>query len=132
MRRPMNWRDPKYREGWLDWRRKRFWAWVLLLTYAVVGFVIAPWILRGVIVNTVHDQLALKAQLDDVDMNPFALSITLKGFALEEPSGAALLKFDQLYVNFELSSLVHWAWTFGAIDVKNPFVRFERHADGRV
>lgn len=128
----MNWRDPKYREGWLDWRRKRFWVWVLLLAYTLVGFVIAPWILRGVIVNTVHDQLALNARLDDVDLNPFALSLRLRGFGIDEPNGAPLVKLDDLYVNFELSSLVHRAWTFSEFDVTNPYVRIERSKEGRL
>jgi hypothetical protein len=127
----MNWRDPKHREGWLDWRRKRFWAWVLLLTYTLVGFVIAPWILRGVIVNTIQDQLALTAHLDDVDLNPFALSLRLRGLGIDEQSGAPLVKLDDLYVNFELSSLVHRAWTFSEFDVTNPYVRVER-AKGRL
>src|SRR5262245_1108235 len=122
----MNWRDPKYREGWLDWRRKRFWAWVLLLTYTIVGFVVAPWILRSVIVNTIHDQLALNARLDDVDLNPFALSLRLRGLGIDEPSGAPLVKVDDLYVNFELSSLFHRAWTFSEFDVTNPYARVER------
>jgi Domain of Unknown Function (DUF748) len=103
-----------------------------LLTYTLAGVVIAPWILRSVIVDSLHEQLALNARLDDVDLNPFALSARFEGFALDEPSGAALLKFDQLDVNFELSSLARWAWTFAEIRLTNPFVRVERDASAQL
>ena len=54
--------------GWFDYRRKRFWAWVVLTSYTLFGFVIAPLIARSVIVDQVHKQLGVTATLEDVDI----------------------------------------------------------------
>ena len=69
------------KRGWFDFRRKRFWAWVLLALYTVFGFVVAPLIVRSVIVSEIHSLLGLDATLDDVDINPFALTVRLEKFA---------------------------------------------------
>ena len=121
-----------WRAGWLDFRRKRFWAWVLLATYALVGFAIVPWLARGIIVDAVHDATGATATLDDVDVNPFALSTTLSKFALADRAGTQLVSFDKLYVNFELSSLFRRAFTFSEVLIENPFVDLVREPDGGI
>jgi uncharacterized protein involved in outer membrane biogenesis len=118
------------RAGWFDWRRKRFWAWVLLVLYALIGFVVVPWIARGAIVDAAHEQLGLDATLDDVDVNPFVLSARLERFALADRSGSKMLAFDDAFANFQLSSLFRWAWTFDEVTLTNPFVRIVRAEDG--
>src|SRR5262245_32567501 len=118
------------RVGWLDWRRKRFWAWVLLVLYALIGFFLVPWIARGAIVDAVHAQVGLDATLDDVDVNPFVLSARLKGFAIADRSGKKMLAFDEAYANFQLSSLFRLVWTFDEASITKPYVRIERAPDG--
>ncbi len=121
-----------WKVGWFDYHRKRFWAWVLLALYALSGFVIAPLIARSVIVEQVHEQLGLNATLDDVDINPFALSARLTKFSLNDARGERLLAFDEFVANVQLSSLVNWALTFSELRLVRPFVRAVRDADGQV
>ncbi len=121
-----------WQTGWFDYHRKRFWAWVLLALYALFGFGIAPLIARSVIVNQVHEQLGLTATLDDVDINPFALSARLSKFTLDDAKGERLLSFDAFIANVQLSSLVNRALTFSELRLVNPVVRAVRGADGKV
>ncbi len=86
------------KRGWFDFRRKRFWAWVLLALYTLFGFVVAPLIVRSVIVSEVHSLLGLDATLEDVDINPFALTVRLEKFALADAKKAPLIAFDELDV----------------------------------
>jgi uncharacterized protein involved in outer membrane biogenesis len=118
------------RTGWFDWRRKRFWAWVLVALYTLFGYVIAPLIARGAVVDAVHDQLGVDATLDDVDIDPWALWVRLEGFHLADRSDAELFSFDELFVNLQLSSLFRLAWTFDEVRLVGPFLHVVRDAQG--
>ena len=93
-------------------RRKTFWAAVAILLYAIVGFFIVPPIARRQIVNNVAVKLGREVAIEKVRVNPFALSLTLRGFTLKDSDGAPFIAFDEFYVDFQTSSLVRWAYTF--------------------
>lgn len=120
------------KRGWFDFRRKRFWAWVLLAFYTVFGFFVAPLIVRSVIVSEIHSLLGLDATLQDVDINPFALTLRLKKFSLADAKQAPLVAFDELDVDAQLSSIVNRALTLSEFTVVHPFVRVERDAQSRL
>ena len=64
--------------------------------------------------------------------DPLALSVSVKGLKLAEPSGKPLLAFDELFVDFEAASLFKWAYTFDTIRLAGPQARVELLADGRL
>ncbi len=120
------------KRGWFDFRRKRFWAWVLLAFYTLFGFFVAPLIVRSVIVSEIHSLLGLDATLEDVDINPFALTLRLEKFSLADAKQAPLIAFDELDVNAQLSSIVNRAFTLSEFRIVHPFVRVERDAQSRL
>lgn len=111
--------------------RRRRWVLIGLLFYTVVGFFVVPpiikWQLRKQLPVYTHRQAAVK----QVRVNPFALSLTVRGLALTETNGAPFIGFDELYVNFQLSSLFRWAWTFSEIKVSGPSANVIVLADGQ-
>lgn len=104
------------RHHWLDWHRKRFWAVLALLVYTLAGFLIAPPLLRRELLAQIQNRLDRPATLAGVRVNPWALSVELRGFDLREKDGAPLLAFDRFYVRAAPSALFHWAW--GLADVR--------------
>jgi len=58
----------------------------------------------------------------EIRINPFLLQLEAKDFALAGKGGEKLLGFERLFVDFELSSLWHRAYTFGRIELGAPFV----------
>ena len=62
-----------------------------------------------------------QAAVRQVKFNPLALSLTIRGLALTEPDGQVFASWEELYVNFQLSSLVRFAWTFAEISLKQPY-----------
>ena len=100
-------------------RRKR-WVLIGLLVYTVVGFFIVPPIVKW----QLHKQLPVythrQATVKQVKVNPFALSLTVRGLALTETNGTLFVGFDELYANFQLSSLFRWAFTFSEIKLAGP------------
>jgi hypothetical protein len=105
-------------------------ALVSLCLYAICGFLIAPAIIKSQIPAIVADQLGRRATVEQIRMNPFALSLTLKGFKLEEPNGETFVGFEDLYVNFQLSSLFRLTFTFGEISIIAPEAQVKVLADG--
>jgi hypothetical protein len=112
--------------------RPRWQKWLLIgvVVYSLLGFFILPaivkWQLRKQLPVLTHRQ----AEVKQVRMNPYALSLTVRGLTLTETNGAAFAGFDEFYVNFQLSSVFRWAWTFGEIRVVHPTANVVRLADG--
>src|SRR5512145_2914556 len=77
-----------------------------LLVVAVAGFLVAPPILKKVLVKTLSETLHRKAAIREIAVNPFALSVSVRGFLLDERNAPGpFLSFDELYLNLEAVSL---------------------------
>lgn len=116
--------------GWLHPRRIRFWALLLILLYTLGGFFAAPSLIERLITGAARDYLDRTATVDRVRLNPYTLSLEISGFELADRDNVPLLAFERLFVNFQLSSLFRWAWTFREIRLDAPAVRLERFAVG--
>ena len=115
---------------WLNPRRKRFWAIVIVLLYTLLGFFAAPLIIKNTVVNLFKDDLGRVAQIGKVEVNPYVLSLRVLGFKASDTDDVKLLAFDEFFVNFQLSSLFNWAWTFSEIQLTGPYFYFERFETG--
>src|SRR6266705_4996383 len=112
--------------------RKRkiiIWSLALLLAYTVIGFFILPPIIRSVAAKQLTQQLGREVTIQKVKLNPFALSVTVDGFLIKEQDGQPFVSWDEVYVNFQLSSLFGRAWVFSEISTIRPFIRAQMNAD---
>ncbi|MEA1648901.1 DUF748 domain-containing protein [Nitrospirillum sp. BR 11164] len=112
---------------WWTVQRKRFWAVLILALYTLMGFFVAPPVLRREIVDVAQKTFQRPAALDEVHINPYALSVELRGFRLTEADGGPLLGFDRLYVRLAPSGLLRWAWGVNDIQLdglKATLVRY--------
>jgi hypothetical protein len=115
-------------------RLLRIAAAVLLLigVYALAGFWLAPKLLRNALLDEIPKTVGLKPAIGAIRINPFLLQLEIKNFSLSEPSGEQLLGFERFFVEFELSSIWHRAYTFGNIDIASPFINAVVAKDGRL
>jgi len=105
---------------------------LLLCLYAAAGFLAAPAIIKSKAPVIIAEQLGRKATIDQVRVNPFVLSLTLRGFELEEPNGEPFVGFEKCYVNFQLSSLFRLAFTFADVNLIAPHGHVKILADGKL
>jgi hypothetical protein len=91
----------------------------LVIFYAVAGFLVAPPILKSKLEEGDSHALGVRATVADVALNPFALSVDIKGFDMDH-DGETVARFEELYINFQLSSLFRRAFTFSAIRLIGP------------
>jgi len=101
-----------------------------MVVYTLAGFLLAPWLIKSKAVSSVRDVLGATLVLERVAINPYVLSLEVEGVALEDPEGAPLTKVDRVFVNFQLSSLFRWAWTFREFQVEGLEVFVRREGDG--
>jgi uncharacterized protein involved in outer membrane biogenesis len=98
--------------------------------YLLFGFLAAPALVERGIRDYVTETLKRKASIGEVRVNPLLLRLEIGDFALAEPDGAPIVAFKRLAVDFELSSLARWAWTFSEIGVDGLDLRADIRPDG--
>jgi Domain of Unknown Function (DUF748) len=110
-------------------RKLVIWSVALLLGYTIIGFFILPPIIRSVAAKQLTKQLDREVTIQKVKLNPFALSATVDGLLIKEKDGQPFVSWDEVYVNFQLSSLFGKAWTLKEISTTKPFVRAQMNWD---
>jgi uncharacterized protein involved in outer membrane biogenesis len=119
-------------DAWWNWRRKRFWALMLLLVYSLAGFFLVPWVAKRVLVSEVQNYVRLPTSLEELRFNPWTLAIEARGFAIREPDESVIVGFDRLFINIQTSSLFRWALTFREITLDQPFAQVTRYENGEL
>jgi outer membrane protein OmpA-like peptidoglycan-associated protein len=105
---------------------------IALCLYAVTGFLVVPAIIKSKAPAIIEQQLGRQATVNQIRLNPFALSLTVRGFAIKEPDGESFAGFEELYLNFQVSSLFRLAFTFGDVSLINPYGHVKILADGNL
>ncbi|HMA87387.1 MAG TPA: DUF748 domain-containing protein [Burkholderiales bacterium] len=104
----------------------------LLVVYALIGFLLLPWLVQRYVPEYARDTLKRQASIGKVRINPFLLTFEAKDFRLAEADGTPILGVQRLYVDLQTESLFRWAWVFAVIDIDGLDLRVVTHADGRV
>jgi hypothetical protein len=117
--------------NWFLLRKRKLALWILglLFFYAILGFLILPPIVRTVAVRQLSRQLDREVSIQNVKLNPFVLSATVQGLLIKDKDGKPFISWDEVYVNFQISSFFGKAWTFAEISTTKPFIRAQMNKD---
>ncbi|HEV7802822.1 MAG TPA: DUF748 domain-containing protein, partial [Burkholderiales bacterium] len=111
---------------------KALWiATALLLVYALVGHFLVPYLIERSVPRYAEENLGARAQIGKVRFNPFLFKLEASGFRLDAAAGQPLVAFDRLYIDLELASLLHRAWTFADVQFDGLQVNAAIGRDGR-
>ena len=113
------------------WYKRLLWAGAVYLVYVLAGFFILPPIIKSQLVKRLPVITKRQAAVRQVKFNPLVLSLTIRGLSLTEPDGQVFASWEELYVNFQLSSVFRFAWTFAEIGLKQPYGHVALFKDGR-
>ncbi len=114
------------------YRRSLGAAGAVLALYSLLGFFLAPWLVKKNAIEVVADVFGAELKLEKVAVNPFVLSLRVDGIEFEDPSGAPFLRVRQIFVNFQSSSLFRRAWTFDEVRIDAPEAFLARAGDGQL
>lgn len=102
-----------------------------VVVYALLGFLLLPWLVERAIPRFAHDTLQREASIGAVRFNPFLFRLDADEFRLQEADGQPLAGFRHLLIDFELSSLFRWAWTCADIQLDGLDLLIDRDPEGR-
>jgi hypothetical protein len=111
-------------------RKLLWWALGLLAAFALIGFFVVPPIAKSKLEAELSKVLHRPVTVETVRVNPFAPSVTVRGFAVRERSGDGLfVTFDELYVNAAWTSIFRLAPVIDEVKLTKPHVRVVRNPD---
>ena len=105
---------------------------VTLVVIGVLGFFVLPPIVKSVALDQLGKALHRPVAIKSVSINPYALTLALEGFSIQEREGSeTFASFDSLYVNLQSSSLFRGGVVLSEIRLVNPKLRVVRMKDKR-
>ena len=105
---------------------------ITVAVYALLGFFLVPWLVGKGAIQTVRENFDAELRLEKVEVNPFLLTLRLRGFELDGPDGSPAARAAEIFINFQLSSLFRWAWTFDEFRVTSPELFIARDGFGNL
>ena len=99
---------------------------------AITGFLFLPPVLKHVLTTQISGVLHRETSINQIKINPFAFSASIKGFKLADPGqNTPFVAFDELYVNADvMTSVFKRALILEEIRLDKPYVGATRNADG--
>jgi len=105
---------------------------IFLVLFAVIGFFVVPPVAKHYLVKGLSEQLGRQVSIEDIDVNPFAMTAAVKGFKVMEPAGTPVfVSVDEVLVNAEYRSILRLAPVLKQIRVATPYVHIVRNPDGK-
>ena len=104
----------------------------LIAAYALFGFLLLPQLVQHYVPAYARDSLQREASIGKVRINPFLLTFEANDLRLAEHDGTPIVGVKRLFVDFETSSLLRWAWVFADIDIDGLDLNVVTRADGQL
>ena len=108
---------------------------ITLAVIGVLGFLVLPPIVKSVLLDKLSVALDRPVSIKSISINPYALSLTVEGVAIEDKvgseAGRPFVAFDQLYVNLESTSLFRGGVVIGELRLLNPRLHITRLGEQR-
>ena len=103
---------------------------IVVLLYTIIGFLVLPAIIKSQMLARLPALTHRRVSIQEVKLNPYVLSFTLRGFSLTETNGDEFVSLGELYVNFQSISLLKRGFVFKEISIKKPSANIVRLMDG--
>jgi uncharacterized protein involved in outer membrane biogenesis len=111
-------------------RKIAIWFVAIVVAIGVLGGLVAPPLLRGKLASVLTDKLHRQVSIEQIRINPYALTATVRGFVVKEPqSQATAISFDELHLNLELWSLFRLAAVVKELRLVRPYINLVRNED---
>ncbi len=99
----------------------------LLALYALIGFVVVPWILESMVPEKLSVALNRPVSVENIRLNPFALTAGVEGLDIRDKTGnAPFVSFEEAFVNIQTLSLFKLALVVKEARLVKPAVHIVR------
>ncbi len=87
---------------------------------------ILPQIIRNQAVSAIKKETGRSARIEKVAINPFTLTVTVKGIAIDAQGGGPFVSFGTLRASVSTASLFKMALVLDEVTIESPTIRFVR------
>ena len=102
-----------------------------LVVYTLFGFLALPLVLKSVLSKNLSEALHRKATIREIRVNPFELSVSIRGLAItERDSPGAWVSAEEIYANLQMASLIRGGPVLSEVRLSRPYVNIVRRKDG--
>lgn len=113
-------------------RKIAIWAISIIVAFGVLLGLVAPPLLRGKIASELSKKLHRQVSIEQIKLNPYAMTVSVRGFVMKERQGqATALSFDELFVNLDIRSLFRIAPVIEELRLAKPYLNLVRNEDGK-
>jgi len=98
--------------------------------YTIFGFVGLPLIVRSILPDKLASAINRKVSLEKVEINPYYLTLKLKGLAVTDQDNKTFMSLDEFFVNLQMVSLFKRALILKNVRIAKPYLQITRNADG--
>ena len=98
---------------------------VLVVIYALVGFVGLPWWLERTLPERLDQHMGWQAEVEDIHVNPFTMSIEILNLSATDGDEERVVAFDRLYTNLGVWRLVTGVVALQNIELEEPYIRLD-------
>lgn len=104
---------------------------IITVIYTIVGFLVVPAIIKSQLLKRLPALTHRNPAIDEVKFNPYALTLTLRGFSLKETNGSTFASFGEFYANFQpCESILTRTWVLDDLHLFNSTFQIIYQADG--
>lgn len=104
---------------------------IFLVVFGLLGYFAGPPLLKYVLLKQLGEELQREVSIDDIDINPYALSARVKGVTVKAADGKETAGFDELYVNLSSASIFKVAVVVDEIRLQGLRLSVARVSEGR-
>ncbi len=114
-------------------RSLKFGKWMLgfLLVFGAIGFFAAPPLVKSILLKQLSAQLHREVSIEQIAINPYALSAKVNGLSIKAEGGKEVAGFDELFVNLSSASIFKLAAVVDEIRLQGLRIAVARVAEGR-
>ena len=103
---------------------------VFFAAFTLIGFFILPPILKAVPTSKLSEALHREVTINQIRVNPYALSLTVRGFQVKERgTPGTFVSLEEMYVNLQVLSVFKRALILREVLLKQPYVNVVRGPD---
>ncbi len=102
---------------------------VTFVLIGIIGFFILPSVIKPVLIKKMSAALHRQVSVEKISINPYALSLTVRGFKISEPAASPnpFVAFDEFYANmYGISSLFQGKLILEEVKLTKPYVNIIR------
>lgn len=107
------------------------WLGIFLLLFTVFGFFAVPPLAKSILLKQLSQQLHRDVSIEQIAINPYALSARIQGLSIKAEGGKEVAGFDELFVNLSAASIFKRAAVVDEIRLQGLRLAVARVAEGR-